>query len=92
MGSDFALGGWPEGFFTPMNSDHEQAVALHIHEDSIEFDDFYEIPFDRIDTHEKLVRWIYHLHRKSWFSADLAGQMIRAASLKHNWPIHMHGI
>jgi hypothetical protein len=70
----------------------EPPVVLHIREDSIEFDDFYEIPFKRIDTHEKLVRWIYHLQSKSWFSQKLARQMIEAVSSKHGWQIYMQGI
>jgi len=75
-----------------MNSEQEPPVNIHIRANSIEFDDFYEIPFDRIDTHEKLVRWIFHLHRKTWFTADLAGKFIKAVSLRNNWQIYMHGI
>jgi len=56
------------------------------------FDEFYEIPFDRLDTHEKLVRWIFHLHSKSWFTTELAGKLIQIVSHRNKWPIYMNGI
>ena len=31
----------------------------------------YEIELDDCDTHQKIIRWVLHLSRKSWFSRDM---------------------
>lgn len=75
-----------------MKTEENRNVMLRVLANSIVFDDFYEIPFHRIDTHEKLVRWIFHLHHKTWFTTDLAGKLIAEVSDKYGWKLDMQGI
>ena len=39
----------------------------------------YDIEYSRIDSPEKLIGWISHLCRKSWFSKDHILQIIRSS-------------
>lgn len=45
----------------------------------------YEIPWDQINTHEKLVKWIVHLSQKNWCDGQLIQKLAVTVCQHFDW-------
>jgi len=48
----------------------------------------YEFELVRCDTHEKLVKWIYHLAEKNWVTTDVLRVFIETVAGQFGWDIY----
>jgi hypothetical protein len=55
---------------------------------SVIIDGHYEIELHQIDTHEKLLRWIFHLSQKTWMTATVIRSICEIASSSNEWNLY----
>ena len=55
---------------------------------SVIIDDHYEIQLHQIDTHEKLLRWIFHLSQKTWVTATVIRRLCEIAADQNGWNLY----
>ena len=62
--------------------------TIEIINGSILIDNHYEIESHQINTHEKLLKWVFHLSQKTWVSAELIRRLCEIAASKNGWNLY----
>lgn len=56
--------------------------------ETIVIDDHYDIELHQIDSHEKLLKWIFHLSQKTWMTATVIRRLCEIAASQNRWNLH----
>ena len=66
----------------------DQEPTIEIEGDCVIIDGHYEIELHQIDSHEKLLRWIFHLSQKTWVTATLIRRLCEIAAAQNGWNLY----
>ena len=77
-----------------MNTDWDAEVKKQIvirGKDIVMVEMDYALPLSDLDTHKKLLDWIYHLIGKVWFTKDMLDYFIRLVVKENNLDLYGKG-